>query len=302
MTDWKRDELYRMVDGGMTVGAASKQLNILKEQARQYITERAYKGIASRAKRIEVPEQEDNSPRILILDIETLPNRGFFFDTFSKIPIPLQFIEQSKSIFCIGFKWLGDDETTVLVCERPYDDRKPLVQLSKVWSEAHYVVMHNGDAFDMPFISARLMANGLPSLPPTTTVDTCKLARAKFRRSLNSNKLDHLASVLGIENKNKTDATLWVRCANGDIQAGMEMVEYNRKDVEILEQVFVKILPYVQSKVNCNLFIDDRINRCNHCGSDAIELKGFHLAMRTIRHRFHCGDCGSWSVFPVKKK
>ena len=58
----------------------------------------------------------------MIYDIETLPNLGYFWDTYSDRAIPLEFIVQPKSICTIAYKWLGQNETYVLVIDKPYDD------------------------------------------------------------------------------------------------------------------------------------------------------------------------------------
>jgi transposase-like protein len=248
------------------------------------------------------PEAERRDiPRILIYDIETLPNRGYFFECYSDRPTPLEFIDTPKAIVTIAYKFLGDAEARVLCATTPYEDALILKQFLPVWESADFTVAHFGNSFDKRFLAARLMANNLPSLPPVATEDTCLLARKHFGKSLNSNRLDHLGEVLGVGRKNKTKPDLWVGCANGDPDALREMAAYNQQDTELLEKVFVKLLPHVRTKINHNLFVDDPVKRCNHCGSDTLDQRGFELKPQTIRHRFYCRDCGSWSTQrPVK--
>jgi lambda repressor-like predicted transcriptional regulator len=248
---------------------------------------------------VDTPIPDSNRkdvPRILIYDIETLPNRGYFFECYSDRPTPLEFIDKPKAIVTIAYKFLGDAESRVLCATMPYEDALILKQFLPVWESADYAVAHFGNSFDKRFLAARLMANNLPSLPPVTTVDTCLLARSHFGKSLNSNRLDHLGEVLGVGRKNKTKPDLWVGCANGDPDAIREMAAYNQQDTELLEKVFVKLLPHVRTKINHNLFVDDPVKRCNHCGSDALDQRGFELKPETIRHRFYCRGCGSWST------
>jgi len=240
------------------------------------------------------------SPRILIYDIETLPNLGYFFDTFSDRAIPLAFVVKPKSICTIAYKWYGEPETYVLVVDTPYDDKAILEAFLPEWSKADYAVAHYS-RFDKPFIAARLMANGLPSLPPVNDICTYKLAKLHFGRSLNGNKLDHLGTILGVGSKIKTSADLWVGCAQGDKESLEKMALYNKQDVDLLEQVFKAMLPYVKSKLNFNLASDKPEQLCKQCGGDHLEQRGFEYTASTVRPRFSCLDCGSWNTFPAKK-
>jgi len=253
--------------------------------------------------RFKIPDdtQSEKRPKILVYDIETLPNLGYFWDTISDRSIPLDFILKPKSVCTIAYKWLGEPETYVLVVDAPYDDKKVLRDFLLEWSKADYVVAHYS-RFDKPFIAARLMANGLPSLPPVNDICTYKLAKLHFGRSLNGNKLDHLGTILGVGSKIKTSADLWVGCASGDKEALRKMAEYNVQDVELLAQVFKAMLPYVKSKLNLNLLTDDPLQRCKACGSSHIEHRGFEYVASSMRHRYLCKDCGSWSTFPRGKQ
>lgn len=233
------------------------------------------------------------TPRILIYDIETLPNEGYFFECYTDRPIPLTFIKRSGTIITIAYKFLGDTQTKVIK-GKPYNDKALLKQFLPIWESAHYTVAHYGDKFDMRYIAARLLQNNLPSLAPVTQIDTYKIARRHFR--LNSNKLDYLGEILGVGRKNRTDSTLWVRCAQGDKDAIEEMAKYNMQDVDLLESVFVKLLPHCQTRLNLSLFEGDNVQRCHHCGSDDVELKGYQMNKTTVRHRFRCKNCKSWTT------
>lgn len=245
-----------------------------------------------------VVNEPQKIPRILIYDIETLPNLGYFWDTYSDRAIPLDFILKPKSICTIAYKWYDKPETYVLVVDTPYDDKTILEAFLPEWSNADYVVAHYS-RFDKPFIAARLMANGLPSLPPVNDICTYKLAKAHFGRSLNGNKLDHLGTILGVGRKIKTQADLWVKCSAGDKDALQAMAEYNMQDVQLLNDVFRAMLPHVKSKLNFNLQTDEPILRCKQCGSDKLKQQGYEYTASAMRHRFLC-ECGSWNTFSPK--
>lgn len=238
---------------------------------------------------------------ILVFDIETIPNRGYFFDTFSDRGIPLQFVSKHKSVCTIAYKWLGSDKTEVLVMEEPYSDKSVLEAFLPVYEQARYVVAHYGDGFDIPFLDGRLFANKLGQLPKKRTLDTYKIAKKRFRSTLNSNKLDHLGTLLELGNKNKTDASLWVRCAEGDAEAIREMALYNVQDVDLLEKVFLALRPYFSDRINCNLFVDDPVNRCKSCGSENLKHIGYEMTQAQMRPQYRCGDCGAVSSFKQVK-
>lgn len=248
---------------------------------------------------VDTKELEQSPANILIYDIETLPNLGYFWDTYSDRSIPLEFILKPKSICTIAYKWYGKPETYVLVVDTPYDDKGVLEAFLPEWSKADYVVAHYS-RFDKPFIAARLMANNLPSLPPVSDICTYKLAKSHFGRSLNGNKLDHLGTILGVGNKIKTSADLWVGCAAGNKDALAKMADYNKQDVDLLTAVFKAMLPYVKSKLNLNLMTDEPTLLCKQCGSSELEHKGYEYTTSSMRHRYLC-KCGSWNSFAVRK-
>jgi transposase-like protein len=298
-SDDVKSEVLKMLDDGFTrieinqrTGVGLATIGYWKREARSKLI----------APSVNPPLQElpKDKSKILIYDIETLPNLGYFFDTLPDRSIPLDFIVKPKSICTIAWKWYGEPETYVYVMEKPYEDKKPLEEFLPVWSEANYAVAHYS-RFDKTFIAARLMANGLPSLPPVNDICTYKLAKTHFGRSLNGNKLDHLGTILGVGRKNKTTANLWVGCASGDMAAIEEMAAYNKQDVELLEQVFTEMLPHVKSKLNLNLLSDEPVIRCKQCGSDNLTQRGFEFKAASMQHRYVCNDCGSWSTFPAKK-
>ena len=232
-------------------------------------------------------------PKILVFDLETLPNLGYFWDCYPENGIPLQFVVQPKAICTIAYKWMGENKSYVLKVKEPYNDKEILKKFLPVWEEADYVLGHFGDGFDIPYLAGRLLANGLPPLPIVPSIDTYKLAKKHFGKTLNSNRLDNLGTVLNVGNKNKTNINLWVNCASGNKKAIDEMGEYNRQDVNLLEQVALKMLPYTGSKLNRRLFSEAEIS-CETCGSTNIQKRGTLVTKTVKKRRVQCQDCGHW--------
>jgi DNA polymerase III epsilon subunit-like protein len=245
---------------------------------------------------------KNKQPKVLIFDIESLPNKGFFWHPWDDKMLPLAFIEAAKAICTISYKWMDEKKAKVLIVKTPYDDAGILAEFLEIWEQADYVIGHYGDGFDIPYLAGRLMANRLPPLPLVPSIDTFKLAKRHFGKTLNSNRLDHLGEILGLGRKNKTDASLWVRCANGDPRALKEMAAYNMQDVYLLEKVWVAMKPYVQSKYNVNLFLDISDIVCYNCESSNLQKRGTFVTKTTKKQRLHCQDCGSWMTTKYEKE
>lgn len=238
-----------------------------------------------------------SKPKILLLDIETLPNICFAFDLYSyKNPAMLL---QEKAIITFAYKWLGDAEAHVIVADGPYDDKSLCEKILKILGEADYVVGHYGDKFDMRFIRSRVLYHGLPPVPPITSLDTYKLAKKYFH--LNANRLGYIGKYLNLGAKNETTFKLWADCAKGKQEAIDEMAAYNKQDVVLLEQVFLAMLPYIESKLNYNLCASDDTVHCDNCGSAHVQKRGFVFTKLARRQRYQCKDCGSWFSRRMKK-
>lgn len=240
-----------------------------------------------------------NKPKILVMDLESLPNICYAYDLYSyKQP---QMIIQEKAIITFAYKWYGEKATYVLKGshENPYDDKELVQAINKVLEEADYVVAHFGDRFDVPYIRARSLINGINPTPLITSIDTYKLVKKHF--NLNAKRLDYLGKVLGLGRKLKTDFSLWERCAKGEKKAINEMATYNIQDVVLLEKVFEKLLPHVDSKLNFKLFNKTDKPMCPHCGAIHVQKRGILLNKITMRQRYACMKCGTWFSTRMEK-
>ncbi len=231
-----------------------------------------------------------SKPKILFLDIETLPNLCYAFDLFSyKKP---DMIVLEKAIITFAYKFYGDKEAKVIKgnSESPYNDKELCEKINDIITKADYVVAHFGDKFDMRFIRARSLINGISPTPPVAQIDTYKMAKKYFH--LNANRLDYLGRVLGVGRKIHTSWSLWEKCAEGNKKAINEMAEYNKQDVELLEAVFLKMLPYTTTTLNNNLFAEQEV--CPSCGGIHLQKRGTLVNKVTKRQRYQCMDCRSW--------
>jgi hypothetical protein len=188
-------------------------------------------------------ELRDNTPegireqRILIYDIETSFNIGWFWRTGFKVNISPEQIIEERAIICISYKWLGEDQVYNLTWDKNHNDKFLLEQFIEVMNEADMIVAHNGDDFDLKWIKTRAFIHGLKMLIDYPQFDTLKVARKKF--NFQSNKLDYISKILGEDGKIPTNINLWKKIILGnDKDALKEMITYCDEDVRQLEHVF----------------------------------------------------------------
>jgi predicted RNA-binding Zn-ribbon protein involved in translation (DUF1610 family)/DNA polymerase elongation subunit (family B) len=236
-------------------------------------------------------------PRIILYDIETSHNVVAVFQLAHNDYINPDNLLQERYVVCASWKELGESKVhSVSTLDNPkrfkanpHDDRHVVETLHSVLSEADVIVAHNGDKYDVRFVAGRGLKHKLGPLPPIVSIDTLKIAKSRFL--LNANSLDYLGKYLGVGGKVKTTPGLWLRVLSGDQKAIKEMVDYNKADVQLLEEVFLKLLPYVP---NLNRRLFDTVSGCPKCGSENIQRRGEHVAVTRTYQRFHCQDCGGW--------
>ena len=235
-------------------------------------------------------------PKILIFDIETAPLKAFVWNLW-KENIPLDRIISDYFIICWSAKWLYAPEvmSDCLTPEEIFaeDDSRIIKRLHELIDAADVVVTHNGNRFDIPRINTRFIVNGLNPPAPYFSVDTCAVARKQF--GFSSNKLDALAKYLGYSPKLETNFDLWRRCLEGDEEALNYMVKYNKRDVTLLEEVYIKLKPWIKGHPNYGVFLDSSEPSCSNCGSDKLERipNKFYYTQFNKYPLFRCTDCGA---------
>ena len=226
-------------------------------------------------------------------DIETSPNILAKFDLREEY-VQHTNILQERFIICAAWKLLGESKThTVSVLDGggPLNDDEHVVRtLHKVLSGVDVIVAHNGDDFDTKWLNGRMLAHGLPPRPPVISIDTCKVAKKVFL--LNSNRLDYIGKYLHLGGKKSTPGGLWIDVLKGSRKAVREMVAYNKRDVELLEEVFLRLRPFIPDHVNRRLYSDR--SGCPRCGSTHVQARGYHKSLTRVYQRLQCQGCGGW--------
>ena len=247
-----------------------------------------------------------SKPAVLFYDLETGFNLATIFSLHHPEKyIPYKAIRKERYIICGSWKWQGQKRVNaVSVLDdpsrfdiSPTDDYEVVAKLHSILSTADAIVAHYGDNFDIKFFNTRALYHGFSPIPSVIQIDTCKMAKQKFL--FNSNALDYLGQFLGIGKKITTHFQLWLDCFNGKKKAIRGMVKYNKQDVILLEEVYNALAPYCDSKLNNNLFTNNRV--CPSCGSSSLTRQGFKYTRVAVKQQVQCKDCGHWASYPVSK-
>jgi len=251
------------------------------------------------------------SPKILHIDIETAPMLAWVWGFF-KQNVSIGQIHQDWHMLCWAAKWHGKKKVykEALWHYNLYNDDKTdeVIILEKLWTlldEADVVVGHNADRFDVAKVNAKFFEYGMKPPSPFKIVDTLKVARANFKFS--SNRLDYVAQLLEVGEKNKTDFNLWLDVMKGDKKACKYMMDYNVQDVVLLEELYTAMLPWITNHPNVGGFNDDVTTCCAGCVSINIHYRGFAYANAGKYQRYVCIDCGKWgklaaNLLPITKR
>jgi DNA-binding CsgD family transcriptional regulator len=237
---------------------------------------------------------EKKSARILLLDIETSPLEVYTWDIWKQTIYP-KFIIKQSAILSWAAKWLFEPRVmSQCVTGADARDREDHSILPDVWdllNEANIVIAHNGNRFDVRRLNSRFISAGLPPPMSYRVIDTLRVAKNRF--NVPSYSLDDLNKWLGLTPKDETTFDLWKDCVNGDDLAVQEMRAYNETDVLILEELYLKIRPWIKGHPNVGLYIDTDKTVCTNCGNSNLEWSGFYYTPAGKYEAFRCNTCGA---------
>ena len=241
--------------------------------------------------------------RILLLDIETAPNTAYVWGAWKQNISQNQWREKGW-IMSAALKWLDEDEILYLE-NRSHKDKNIVKKIFSYLDDADIVVAHNAKRFDIPYILGRGVALGLRPPSPFHVVDTLTVARNKFR--FVSNSLANLAEELGTTRKREHGKypgfLLWTECLNGNPEAWTVLEEYNRYDVKVLEEIYLKMRPYMTNHPNVSVFSEEGDVACPKCGSHHIRYRGYYKTKAGLVYRkFVCVSCGGWGRHRFSEK
>lgn len=240
--------------------------------------------------------REFGKPHTLLIDIETMPNKGYVWGKWQQDVI--EFIRHWY-ILSFAWQWYGESKriSVMALDDLPHykpgmDDEKLMPVLWQLLDRADIVIAHNGKAFDSARIRTRFLQHGYGPPSPYKIIDTLKVDR-KF--GFNSNKLDDVGRDTGIGRKKKHFGFhTWKGCEDGDPSAWKMMKAYNKKDIDLLRKHYEQLLPWIENHPNMGIETG-QADACPNCGSNRVQQRGIARNKTTAYQRYHCQSCGAWS-------
>lgn len=203
-------------------------------------------------------------------------------------------------ILSFGWKFQGEKDARVisiadypLYKKDPTNDKMLVQDIAKILNQADIIVGHYSTRFDYPYIQTRLLYHNLPPLSPIPHIDTWRVAR--YGMKMNSNRLDALAKFLEVkDSKTAVAGNHWVKAMAGDKKALKYVIEHNKLDVLVLEQVYNKIKPIMTNHPNVNI-VSEKADSCPVCGVAKLQRRGYSIARTARTPKFFCTGCKAWS-------
>lgn len=240
--------------------------------------------------------------KLLALDIETRANliQVETYDVYQDIRVQPENIIRPVEMVSFAYKWIDAEHLNpqlwpVGFWSKYTDGRKKM--LRRLWDlldEADVVLHYNGERFDIPHIQRELAEKGYNPPSPFKQIDLYKTAKRVFRFPMN--KLAYVAPALGLEQKIEHEGIMSLirRCEKKEPDALQMLEEYNVRDVELLEQLYYRIQPWIPNHPNRGGFqVEDC---CRVCGSSDLQRRGKSVTRAGLVYpRYQCKACGAWS-------
>jgi hypothetical protein len=234
------------------------------------------------------------SVKRLFIDIETSPCVGSFWRPGYKVRLTNDNVEIHARIITAAYRWQGDKTVKALEWKGKgvgkQCDKHIIEEIVPLMNEADEIIAHFGDGFDVPWIRTRALFHGIVT-GVWKTVDTYRWASKLF--VLPTNKLNDIAQYLGIGHKLPTGYDLWRRVTfDSDVKALREMVEYNKHDVELLEQVWEKLMVYAPASTHAGAKAGEDRYTCPQCGGNPMKhIRTMVSEKGIVSHQMYCKVC-----------
>ena len=285
-------EMKQQGVGSRTIG---KQLNLGKSTINDY-----YKFWLEQNKIINDDVKDKRKVKIFCGDVETSASVVYTFSRFKAFVKPDQVIQEPYMLTWAG-KFVGNPN--IISYKLPdfkesfdNDHTKDKLLIEAMWKildECDIFVAHNA-RFDVGWFNQRCLYWGMQPPSPYKVIDT--LRELKQICALPSNSLAASANYFELPNRKLDNAgwSLWQRCMEGDPEAFNEMETYNIGDITTLEDLYLKLRPFMKNHPNVALYQDSQEECCVACGSDklfAIAGKSAYTQLSEFEV-MRCQDCG----------
>jgi hypothetical protein len=235
-------------------------------------------------------------PRVLVLDIETMPIEAYVWGLYNIDSIGINQIKEDWHLLSFAAKWLDEKEVIYMDVSKEKNlsnDKKLIQKLWELLDKADAVVGQNSDSFDLKKINARIAHYNMPPPSSYTKIDTKKMAKKYF--AFTSNSLEFLSKELNVKNKKSNHKkfpgfSLWLECAKGNQEAWKELSKYNKLDVLSTEELYKKLRAW-GDPINPDLYSEGETNTCT-CGSTEWKKNGIKPLSSGLFQRYVCKSCG----------
>lgn len=223
-------------------------------------------------------------------DIECKPGIVHSWGLFNQTHSLNQVVEQPGMI---SFAWRWNDSKKVIFRSVHHDGHQKMIEdLHALMDEADALVSWHGASFDTKHAKREFLQLGMLPPSPAREIDLLRVTKSHFR--FFSNKLQNVAEQLGVGSKNETGGhSLWVDCMAGDDKAWRKMRTYNIQDVNLLVDLYGRLLPWIP---NVNKSVIDGIpDGCVNCASTDHQRRGNAVTTTSTYARYQCQNCGKWN-------
>lgn len=169
------------------------------------------------------------------------------------------------------------------------DDSRIIKSLWGLLDRADIIIGHNSKRFDIKKINTRFWKHHFPKPKSYKHIDTLLSAREVF--GLTYNKLDYIAEFIGIQRKLETDFQLWAACDVGNKDALQTMREYNERDSEIEELVYLSMREWIPNHPDLSAYSEIK-DVCPVCLGKKYKEIGLYTATKKQYPEYRC-DCGA---------
>lgn len=234
-----------------------------------------------------------DKPRILVLDIETGPGKGYIWSLFDTY-MPLERLIDPGRMLCFAAKWYGE-KGMVFASVWGSGRAEMLTLLRTLLNEADAVVTFNGDKFDLHKINGEFVAERIPPAAPVTSIDLYKTVK---QLGFQSGKLEFVGPYLKIGAKLKhAGFSLWRTIMEGEgvprERARAKMERYNKQDIRMTAGLYKVLRPYITNHPHLGT---GHAGTCSVCGSTHLQSRGYRRTRSFIVQRLECQTCGHWDT------
>lgn len=246
---------------------------------------------------------EERKVKILFYDLEV--SRSIVEGYGNKWDYKVVKLIRPQELMCYSYKWNGDDKPT-FVSKHDFKSSKLFVQsLRDLMHESDIMVAHNGKKFDDKMSNRFFAKDNIDPPSPSFSVDTLQVARSKFK--FEGNSLNDLCEYLNLglkEHITYADLEEDFMSKHPKPETIALMKKYNDMDVELLEKLYYKLLPYIPNHPNMARLMNVH-DACPSCGAgeEYIGREKYRYTKLGVYMQYKCKVCRKYfqSSKPVER-